>query len=94
MEGNVLYISDIHAPRKNVKVKSSGAPWITRELRQLMRQRDQVHKAASCTRSEELMKEYRVIRNKVNTASRKSKHDFINRNIIKNDRWSRADVQT
>ena len=44
-----LYISDIHVPRKNVKVKSSGAPWITRELCQLMRQRDQVHKAASCT---------------------------------------------
>ena len=52
-----LYISDIHAPRKNVKVKSAGAPCITRELRQLIRQRDQVHKAATCTRSEELMKE-------------------------------------
>ena len=84
MEGNVLYISDIHAPRKNVKVKSSVAPWITRELRQLMRQRDQVQKAASYTRSVELLNEYRVIHNKVNTASRKSKHDFINRNIIKN----------
>ena len=79
-----IFLIFMPPPRKNVKVKSSGAPWITGELRQLMRQRDQVHKAASCTRSEELMNEYRVIRNKVNTASRKSRHDFINRNIVKN----------
>ncbi len=70
-------ISDKHAPIREHRVKDRCNPWITKEIiMYLMYQRDCVHKQAAKYNSENLMKEYRVLRNKVTSEIKKAQTSY------------------
>ena len=56
---------DKHAPITAMRVSEKYCPWIDKDLRALMKPRDQLKKAASKRKSQFLMDSYRQVRNKV-----------------------------
>ena len=70
-------IVDSHVPLKKARVRVKTLPWITRELRVLMRTRNYHCKKAKKTGSEEDWKHYKELRNKVTLELRKAKLQYF-----------------
>ena len=45
-------VADSYAPRIRLRVRGQKVPWLTREVKQLMNERDQFHKLALRTNNE------------------------------------------
>ena len=54
---------DVHAPLKRRRISKKSTPWITPQVKQLMRERDQLKTRA--TKDNTLWPRYKVLRNKV-----------------------------
>ena len=67
---------DKHAPITEMRVSEKYCPWIDKDLRALMKTRDQLKKAASKRKSQFLMDSYRQVRNKVNTMNTHLKKQY------------------
>ena len=72
--GNVI---DQHVPLDTKRVRSSTLPWLTSEIRALMRSRDFHHKRAQKTQADREWRAYRNLRNKTTSFIRKSKRENI-----------------
>ena len=59
-------IIDKHAPLRSLQVSEKHCPWISKDLRCLMRCRDRLKTAAVRGNSQLLFSSYRHVRNKVN----------------------------
>ena len=70
-------IVDSHVPLKKARVRVKTLPWITRELRVLMRTRNYHCKKAKKTGSEEDWKHYKELRNKVTLELKKAKLQYF-----------------
>ena len=81
----MLELSDKHAPIREHRVKNRCNPWITKEIMYLMYQRDYVHKQAVKYNSENLMEEYRVLRNKVTSEIKKAQTSYYKSTIEENN---------
>lgn len=66
-------ICDDHAPWKEVKIRSSSAPWITSDIRFKMNRRYKLFKKATTTKCPLLWQEYKKVRNEVTSDLRKAK---------------------
>jgi len=66
-------ICDDHAPWKEVKIRSSSAPWITSDIRFKMNRRCKIFKKATTTKCPLLWQEYKKVRNEVTPDLRKAK---------------------
>ena len=73
-----------HAPLKTNRVKSRSSPWITRDIKSLMYRCDHIHKKAKRTRNNELIKEYKILHNKVVDEIRKAKQNYFSGEICNN----------
>ena len=73
-------IIDKHAPIAEMRVSERYCPWINKDLKDLMKSRDKLKKAAVKNKSDILMNCYRQVRNKVNklNTSLKKQH-YANR---------------
>ena len=76
-----IYVSNKHAPMKNIKIKPQRPPWISNDIIKLTRERNNLHKKACKEQSKTLMDAYRKIRNKINTIRTKNKRDYIKNSI-------------
>lgn len=80
--GMVLSLYDKHAPVRTIRIKRLPAPWITDEIRKMMRERDSLRRRFIKTGDELLRNRYRRLRNGVNQSLRNSKikysHTIIN----------------
>ena len=65
-----LTVADFHAPPITKRVRSQYAPWITNNIRQVMRQRDYLKKKAVKTGSKQFHDVYRRTRNDINRLTR------------------------
>ena len=67
------HVSDIYAPVKTRKVRSTYAPWLTTEIRCEMNKRDYLKKRAVKSSSKSLYRDYQLKRNEVNKLIKSAK---------------------
>jgi len=72
---------DKHAPLIHKRIRDSSVPWITPEIKKLMKTRDYHKKKAVKTRSNVHWTNFRRLRNKVNIELRKSKSNYFREKI-------------
>ncbi len=77
----LLELYDQHAPIKKVRVKHLPAPWLTNCIKKLMAKRDRVKRRYRKTPSEELLVEYKSLRNRCNRMCRDAKRRHIYNSI-------------
>ncbi|PFX14301.1 Tyrosine kinase receptor Cad96Ca [Stylophora pistillata] len=72
---NLLFndVCDVHAPCKDVKVRSVCSPWINSEIRFKMNKRFKLFKVATHTKDPSKWKEYKRLRNEITTDVRRAK---------------------
>ena len=82
-----LCVADRHVPLRKFTVGSSKAPWIDEELKECMRERDELKKAAIDLKGTEKWLMYCIMRNKVTKLNRKKKKAYYQNLILerKND---------
>ena len=78
-----LDISNKHAPIKTIRVKDRNNPWVSREILNLMYQRDKIHKKAKQTQDSDTWKEYKYLRNLVVSQLRKQEKNYFKQEIAK-----------
>ena len=83
--GNVI---DQHVPLDTKRVRASTLPWLTSEIRALMRSRDFHHKRAQKTQADREWRAYRDLRNKTTSLIRKSKREYYSHVINANKKDS------
>ena len=74
-----LTLSKTCIPFKVVTIKPKDKPWITSDIKQLIRQRDTLFKAAVRNKNLALTDSYKHIRNEVVSRKRKSKQEYFTR---------------
>ena len=77
-------VSDVHAPIKTRKVRSTYAPWLTTDIRHEMNQRDYLKKKAVKSKSKSLLKAYKAKRNSINKLIKSAKSNYCKREIDDN----------
>ena len=77
-------MSDVHAPIKTRKVRSTYAPWLTTDIRHEMNQRDYLKKKAVKSKSKSLFKAYKAQRNRINKLIKSAKSNYCKREIDHN----------
>jgi hypothetical protein len=86
-------ISNLHAPKRKIKIKSRNNPWFTKDLIASIHHRDYLHKKATTSKYHSDMVSYRQKRNKVNSdifkAKRKYYHEAITRSGNSRDMWAK-----
>ena len=76
-----ISVCNQHVPIQTHRVKDKLSPWITRDLLDSMYERDRIHKQASLLKSDELMRVYRHLRNKVNNMVRDAKRAYFHKQV-------------
>ena len=74
-------IIDKHAPIKALRVSEKYCPWVNDDLKQLIRSRDKLKKAAVKSKSQLLMSSYRHIRNKINKQNFELKRQYFSERL-------------
>lgn len=81
----LLLLFDVHAPIRHVRVTKPKAPWITPNLRLLMRERDKALQKFKCTRSGEDWASYKNLRNYTLSIVINEKKGYLNSVCSKHD---------
>ena len=79
-----LEVLNKHAPVSDITIKGTSLPYITMEIRQMIRQCDYLSKMANKTGSPCLWQAFQQIRNKVTYSIRKARADYYSKTIEKN----------
>ena len=74
-------IIDKHAPIKSLRVSERYCPWVNGGLKELIRSRDKLKKAAVKNKSLLLMSSYRHIRNKINKQNSELKRQYFSEKL-------------
>jgi hypothetical protein len=77
-------VSDVHAPIRTRKVRSTYAPWLTTDIRHEMNQRDYLKKKAVKSKSKSLSEAYKAKRNRVNKIIKSAKSSYCKKEIDHN----------
>ena len=77
-------VSDVHAPIKTRKVRSTYAPWLTTDMRHEMNQQDYLKKKAVKSKSKSLFKAYKAKCNSINKLIKSAKSNYCKREIDHN----------
>ena len=80
-----LDVLNRHAPISDITIKGNNLPYITVEVRQMIRQRDYLRKKANKTGSDILRQAFQQIRNKVTHTIRKLRAEYYSKTLKKND---------
>ena len=78
-----MNILNKHAPIKTLRVRGNNLPYVTTEVKSLMRQRDYLRGKANKTGSKYLRQAYQQLRNKVDYTLRKLSLTIIPRRLKK-----------
>ena len=76
-----MNILNKHAPIKAISARGNNLPYVTAEVKSLMRQRDYLKGKANKTGSKYLRQSYQKLRNKVDCTLRKLKSDYYTKKI-------------
>ena len=86
----LLACLDDHAPIKTVKIRHKPNPFITADIRDLMKVRDRLHKRARETGMSEDWEVFKELRNRVKFVLRKAEREYYNQQIYENKNNSGA----
>ena len=75
---------DMHAPISEIRIRGNNLPYITAEMRKLIRTRDYLKKKANKTGSKYLHQTFQQIRNKVKYGIRKLRSEYYRNKIEEN----------
>ena len=75
---------DMHAPISEIRIRGNNLPYITAEMRKLIRTRDYLKKKANKTGSKYLHQAFQQIRNKVKYGIRKLRSEYYRNKIEEN----------
>ena len=78
-----LRILDRHAPVKTIKVRYRHSPFVTDEIKELMKKRDRLHRVARQTKICD-WDSFRVARNEVKKTLREAEKRYVQNEIYKN----------
>ncbi len=81
-------IIEKHAPLQSKRARADSLPWLTSDIRTLMRQRNFHHKRAQKTKSTDEWETYKKLRNKTTRLIRDTKRDFYSNVINENKKDS------
>ena len=70
-------VCDIHAPLKEIKVRSVSSPWINNSIRLKMNRRFKLFKRAVETKDTNTWAEYKRLRNEITSDNRKAKAAYF-----------------
>lgn len=73
----VSKLFDIHSPYRTVKITKYPAPWLTENLRYMMRLRSKAHSKYKKNKTDANWRDYKALRNRVNIAVRAEKKAFL-----------------
>ena len=76
-----LIAADKHVPIVTRRVRGRSVPWLTPEIKDLMHKRDYEHKKAISTKTELHWRNYKRLRNAVNTKMRKEKCNYYSHKL-------------
>ena len=76
-----LEILNKHTPVQNKRSRSFNIPWLTREIKELIHNRDKLKRKAIITKQDIDWQEYKSYRNKVNIALRQTKVNYYRNKI-------------
>ena len=79
----ITSILDQMAPIRRIQLRSNFAPWISPEVKAIMRKRDYLQQRASNTKKDSDTREYKMLRNHVNKRLKNEKKN-----------WQKAKLQT
>ena len=80
-----LSILDENAPIKNIKIRAKPSPFITEEIRSLMKERDLSHKIARDTlQPRDHWLEFKRLKNKVKNELRNAEKQYVQEQILLN----------
>ena len=74
-------VTNSHAPRIRVRVRGQKVTWLTREVKQLMNERDHFHNLALRTNNESHWSSYKPLRNVMTLKLRKEKQRYFNEQL-------------
>lgn len=80
---NILTAAAATIPNKNVTIRPGDIPWMNNTLRQLIKQRQKLHKIAKRSNTEYAWSKFRKARNEATECLRKSKQEYNNKLIDK-----------
>ena len=80
----VLNTLHMHAPISEIRIRGNNLPYITAEMRKLIRTRDYLKKKANKTGSKYLHQAFQQIRNKVKSGIRKLRSEYYRNKIEEN----------
>ena len=75
---------DMHAPFSEIRIRGNNLPYITAEMRQLIRTRDYLKKKANKIGSKYLHQAFQQVRNKVKYGIRKLRSEYYRNKIEEN----------
>ena len=87
----ITEILDEMAPMRTIQVRKNYSPWISKETLSMMKERDELQKLASETKSRDYWCKYKQVRNKVNN---RLKHEEIKGQRLKLDECGSSSAQT
>ena len=71
-------IADLHAPIKKRRIKTTCAPWLSTEIKQLMWERDRLKRIAVITNEESAWVDFKNLKHQVNYKIRVNKKQYYN----------------
>ena len=74
-----------HAPLANITLKSNNLPYITTDIRMMIRQQDYLRGKAKKTGSDILRQAFHQIRNKVTYAIRKASSEYFTKKLVESN---------
>ena len=79
-----IRICNIHAPFREIRVKSRFNPWFSSDILQLIQEHDKIHKLAHINHDPILFQTYKSLRNKVTSKIRNSKRNYYTNSVSEN----------
>jgi hypothetical protein len=73
----IISLFDIHAPLRTIRITKPKAPWLTEELKALMKQRDKALQTFKKSPTNNSWLNYKVLRNRVVKSVRLAKQEYI-----------------
>lgn len=73
----ILSFADVHCPFKSYSSKKSLPPWLTSEILEFLKERDQMYRLAKCSDDQGMWASLRVLRNRCTHLIARAKKDFI-----------------
>lgn len=80
----ILHLFDKHAPVRNARISKKRAPWITANIKYLMKLRDKALSKYKQRQTPENWERYRQLRNQTTNAILNEKRGYLHSNLIRN----------